>query len=328
MAVLVTGGAGYIGSHVVWNLHDRGEEVVVIDNLSTGFSDSLPKEVKVVVADVQDRQSLLELIQSADATEIIHMAGSLLVAESVIDPLMYYYNNTEASRLLIEEAVHSGIERFIFSSSAAVYGSPVEIPVTEESVLCPTSPYGWSKRMTEVMLEHALQAYPKFNYVSLRYFNVAGADPRGRCGESTESATHLIKAAVQAALGLRSHLALYGTDYQTRDGTCVRDYIHVTDLAEAHVNALERLREGERGMTLNCGYGRGFSVREIIESVKRVSGSDFKVIEQARRPGDPAAIVADPALAQEMLNWSPKWDEIDTIVEHALAWETKLRSAR
>jgi UDP-glucose 4-epimerase len=327
MTILVTGGAGYIGSHMVHMLADAGERVVVLDNLSTGFEWALPSGVPLVIGETGDQSRVAALIAEHNVDGIIHFAASIVVPDSVRDPLGYYRNNTMNSRALLEVAVNSGVRQFIFSSTAAVYGNPETSPVSEDATLMPMSPYGSSKLMTEVMLKDVGAAYD-MKYVILRYFNVAGADPKLRTGQSTIGATHLIKVAVEAALGMRAKLDVYGTDYDTPDGTCVRDYIHVMDLANAHMAALAHLRGDGDSATFNCGYGHGYSVLEVIEAVKRVSGRDFKVELAARRPGDPAMIVADPARIRMQLGWVPRFDNLDTIVEHAFAWERRLEGLR
>src|SRR3954467_10504664 len=276
MAVLVTGGAGYIGSHMVLALLDANEEVVVLDNLSTGFDWALPPEAKLVVGDMGDRELALATIREHRVEAITHFAAKIVVPDSVADPLGYYLNNTVKSRALIESAVAGGVKQFIFSSTAAVYGEPEVVPVPEDLPLNPINPYGRSKLMSEWMIADAAKAHG-FSYVILRYFNVAGADPAGRSGQSTPNATHLIKVATQAALGQRERLDVFGTDYATPDGSCLRDYIQVSDLAAAHSVALDHLRAGGESLTLNCGYGRGYSVLEVIEVVKRVSGREFEV---------------------------------------------------
>jgi UDP-glucose 4-epimerase len=327
MTILVTGGCGYIGSHMVHALADAGEPVVVLDNLSTGFRAALPKAVPLVVGDVGDGVFVADLIQSHGVTEIIHFAASIVVPDSVRDPLGYYRNNTMNARTLLEAAVQTGVRHFIFSSTAAVYGNPASVPVAEAAALAPLSPYGNSKLMTEIMLRDVAAAYP-LQFVILRYFNVAGADPQLRTGQSTVGATHLIKVAVETALGLRPHIEVFGTDYPTPDGTCIRDYIHVTDLARAHSAALAHLRNGGGNETFNCGYGHGYSVLEVIDAVKRVGGRDFAVKLSQRRPGDPAAIVADATRIRSQLGWAPQFDDLDTIVSHALAWEDRLIGVR
>jgi UDP-glucose 4-epimerase len=322
MTVLVTGGAGYIGSHTVHALVDAGERTVVLDNLSTGFDWAVPQGVALVVGETGDEQMVAHIIREHKVDAIIHFAASIVVPDSVTDPLGYYKNNTVNSRALMASAVKSGVRNFIFSSTAAVYGNPARIPVTEDTPTEPISPYGWSKLMTEIMLRDAGDAHD-LRHVILRYFNVAGADPNGRTGQSTRGATHLIKVAVEAAIGLREKLSVFGTDYPTPDGTCVRDYIHVSDLARAHLDALRHLRGGARSITLNCGYGHGFSVLEVIDTVKRVSGVDFKVEFAPRRPGDPAQIVAACDRARDILGWHPRLDDLSIIVANALAWENE-----
>ncbi len=324
MAVLVTGGAGYIGSHMVHALIDAGERVVVLDNLSTGFAWAVTRGATLVVAESGDQERIAALIAEHGVDAVIHFAASIVVPDSVRHPLAYYRNNTINSRALIETIVDCGVRHFIFSSTAAVYGNPERVPVREEDPTIPMSPYGRSKLMTELMLADAGSAHG-LRYAVLRYFNVAGADPMGRAGQSTKGATHLIKVAVETALGLRPSLSVFGTDYPTPDGTCIRDYIHVSDLVRAHCDALAYLRAGGELVTLNCGYGRGFSVLEVIEAVKRVSGVELAVELVGRRPGDPARIVAAADRARSLLNWQPQFDDLSTIVSHALAWERKLQ---
>jgi UDP-glucose 4-epimerase len=324
MPILVTGGAGYIGSHMVHELADAGERVVVLDNLSTGFDWSVAKGVPLIVGDTGDQNLVGQIIREHNVDSIVHFAAWLVVPDSVRDPLGYYKNNTANSRSLIEIAIQNGIRQFIFSSTCAVYGNPTQVPVIEDTLPEPISAYGWSKLMTEIMLRDAGMAH-NLHYVILRYFNVAGADPNCRTGQSTKNATQLIKVAVETALGLRSKLDIYGSDYPTPDGTCIRDYIHVSDLVRAHSAGLRYLRAGGASVTLNCGYGHGFSVREVIEMVKRVSGVDFKVEIASRRRGDPAQIVAAADRARAILEWTPQYDDLATIIAHALAWEQKLR---
>ena len=323
MAVLVTGGAGYIGSHMVLALLDAGEEVVVLDNLSTGFDWALPPEAKLVVGDMGDQELVGRVIGEHGVKSVAHFAAKIVVPESVADPLGYYLNNTVKSRALIEAAVSGGVEHFIFSSTAAVYGDVDTKPVGEDRPLNPMSPYGRSKLMREWMLADAAAAHG-LRYVILRYFNVAGADPHGRSGQSTANATHLIKVAAQTALGQRKHIEIYGNDYPTPDGSCLRDYIQVSDLAAAHLDALTHLRRGGESLTLNCGYGTGYSVFEVIEVVKRVSGINFDVRLSPRRAGDPAAIVAKADRIRERLGWQPRYDDLTTIVDQALRWEKAL----
>jgi len=320
MTILVTGGAGYIGSQMAYQLVDSGERVVVLDNLSTGFDWAIPPGVPAVAGDVGDARLLDALIAEHGVSAIIHFAASVVVPESVADPLRYYRNNTVNSRSLIEAAVRGGVEHFILSSTAAVYGEPDRVPIAEDAPTRPMSPYGSSKLMAEIILRDAALAHG-LRYMILRYFNVAGADPQLRTGQSTRGATHLIKVAAETALGLRPKLEIFGTDYPTPDGTCIRDYIHVGDLAAAHSDALRYLRNGGESLTLNCGYGHGFSVLEVIDAVKRAAGVDFRVEFAARRPGDPARIVAAADRARALLDWQPQFGELSTIVAHALAWE-------
>ena len=327
MAILVTGGAGYIGSQMALELVDAGESVVVLDNLSTGHRWAVAEGVPLVVGETGDQPLVTQLIRDHNIDAIIHFAASIVVPDSVRDPLGYYRNNTVNSRALIECAVNGGVRHFIFSSTAAVYGNPAAIPVPEDAATAPISPYGWSKLMTEIMLRDTSRAHD-LAHVSLRYFNVAGADPRGRAGQSSANATHLIKVAAEAALGLRGKLNVFGTDYPTPDGTCIRDYIHVSDLARAHSDALRYLRSGGSSLTLNCGYGHGFSVLEVIDTVKRMSGVNFKVEYAPRREGDPARIVAGSERARATLGWQPRFDDLPTIVTHALDWERELLRRR
>lgn len=323
MTVLVTGGAGYIGSHMVLALLDAGERVIVLDNLSTGFRWAVAGGAQFVLGDVGEEMPVRELIEEHRITDIVHFAGSVVVPESLANPLGYYHNNTCKSRTLIKAAVAAGVSRFIFSSTAAVYGNPIVSPIVESSPLAPISPYGCSKYMTELMLADVARAHD-FRYVALRYFNVAGADPAARIGQSTPHATHLIKVACETALGKRRTMEVFGTDYNTRDGTCVRDYIHVADLITAHTAALAHLRAGGNSEVFNCGYSRGYSVFEVIHAVKRISGRDFDVRIAPRRSGDPASIVADSTKIRAVLDWLPAYDDLDSIVEHALAWEEHL----
>lgn len=324
MAVLVTGGAGYIGSHMVLALIDAGhEEVVVLDDLSTGFDWALPPEVTLVRGDVADQTLVAETIRRHNIDALAHFAAKIVVPDSVSDPLGYYLANTVKSRALIEAAIGAGVRHVIFSSTAAVYGEPSVVPVPEDLTPNPINPYGRSKLMTEWMLEDAARAHG-ISTVVLRYFNVAGADPRGRTGQSTPNATHLIKVATQAALGRRERLEVFGTDYPTPDGSCLRDYIQVSDLAQAHLVALNHLRRGGESLTLNCGYGRGYSVLEVIDVVKSVSGVDFPVKLSPRRPGDPSRIIAGADRIRAELGWVPQHDDLREIVTQALAWEDAL----
>jgi len=325
MSVLVTGGAGYIGSHMVLELLDNGEKPVVIDDLSTGFRWAVPADVPFIEGDISDGPLVERVLREHKVDAIVHFAARIVVPDSVADPLGYYLANTMKTRNLLEAAVRAEVPHFVFSSTAAVYGNPPVNPVSEDSAPNPMSPYGMSKLMSEIMLRDTSIAHG-LRYIVLRYFNVAGADPQGRTGQSTPNATHLIKVACQAALGHRPHMDVFGTDYETRDGTCVRDYIHVTDLVRAHVLALRHLRADADGasLMLNCGYGQGHSVLEVIESVKRVSGVDFDVNLVPRRPGDPAKIVAAADRIRHALGWVPVHDDLDTIVSQALAWEENL----
>lgn len=323
MSVLVTGGAGYIGSHMVLALADAGENVTVLDNLSTGVRTAVDTRAELVEGDIGDAELVRSTIKRKNITDVVHFAGSIVVPESVSDPLKYYANNTAKTRSLIECCVKENVPRFVFSSTAAVYGSPEQVPVTEDVQLNPMSPYGRSKLMSEWMLQDVSAAH-ELNYVVLRYFNVAGADPAGRSGQSTKDATHLIKVAVQTALGIRDHMKIFGDDYATLDGTGVRDYIHVSDLISAHEAAVKYLRSGGNSLTANCGYGHGSSVKQVIDAVERVAGKKIDARLDARRAGDPAEIVADAGLAQRILGWTPEHDDLDEIVRDAYRWESKL----
>ena len=326
--VLVTGGAGYIGSHAVLALLDNGWPVAVIDNLTTGFRFAVPDAAAFYEGDIADAELLATIIAEQQVGAVMHFAGSIVVPESVEDPLKYYHNNTAKSRNLIDAVVKAGVPHFIFSSTAATYGVPEVEAVREDTPQQPINPYGWSKLMTEQMLSDVSAAHD-LNYCALRYFNVAGADPKGRTGQSTAGATHLIKVAVEAALGKRSHVSVFGTDFETPDGTGVRDYIHVSDLAAAHVHALEALMvEPSQSLTMNCGYGRGFSVLEVLDAVDRVTNMKIERHLEGRRAGDPASLVSDPSFIQSTLPWTPAHDDLDTIVSHALAWERKLAELR
>ena len=326
--VLVTGGAGYIGSHAVLALRDAGWPVAVIDNLTAGFRFAVPEDVAFYEGDIEDAALLARIFAEQGTQAVMHFAGSIVVPESVENPLKYYHNNTVKSRALIEAAVAAGVPHVIFSSTAATYGIPEVSPVTEDTPRRPINPYGWSKLMTEQMLADTAAAHP-LNYCALRYFNVAGADPQGRSGQSTAGATHLIKVAVEAALGKRDSVAVFGTDYATPDGTGVRDYIHVSDLAAAHVLALEALiADPARSLIMNCGYGRGFSVLEVLDAVDRVTNRRIERVLAGRRAGDPDSLISDPSLLRATLPWRPQHDKLDEIVAHALAWERKLSDMR
>ena len=324
MTVLVTGGAGYIGSHMVWALLDAGEDVVVVDRLSTGFDWAVAPEAKLIPADVADTGAITEIIRDHGIEAIVHFAGSISVPDSIADPLGYYQNNTANSLALVQAAIETGVRKLVFSSTAAVYGSPEgDGPVAETTPTVPQSPYGRSKLMTEMMLADAAAAHD-FRYAALRYFNVSGADPLGRTGQSTRGAINLIKVATEAAMGKRDGIEVFGTDYPTRDGTCIRDFIHVTDLVAAYLDALTYLRSGGDSLSANCGYGRGYSVREVLDSVRRLSGRDFDIRLGARREGDIITSVADSTRARTVLGWKPQHDDIDEIVGSALAWEAAL----
>jgi UDP-glucose 4-epimerase len=321
MTVMVTGGAGYIGSHAVLALLDAGREVVVVDNLVTGFDWAVDPRATLIRCDVADEGRVRAAIRGHHVDAIMHFAGSIVVPESVADPLKYYRNNTAASRSLIESAVAEGVPRFIFSSTAATYGTPTKVPIVESDPTVPINPYGMSKLMTEAMLCDVAAAHP-LDYCALRYFNVAGADPQGRSGQSTAGATHLIKVAVEAATGKRGHVSVFGTDFDTPDGTGVRDYIHVSDLAAAHVAALGLLEaQPGRSHILNAGYGRGFSVNEVLDAVDRVTNMDVERRYEGRRAGDPAALVADNAAILATVDWTPQRDDLSVIIADALAWE-------
>lgn len=322
--VLVTGGCGYIGSHAVLALRDRGWPVVVVDNLCTGFRWAIPDEVPFEQADIGDQLAMDAILRRHGIGAILHFAGSVVVPESVENPLKYYRNNTANSRSLIESAVGAGVRHFIFSSTAATYGIPETVPVAEDAPQKPINPYGMSKLMTEIMLADVAAAHP-INFCALRYFNVAGADPDGRTGQSTVGATHLLKVAVEAALGRRSHVSIFGTDYDTPDGTGVRDYIHVSDLADAHVLMLDKLvSEPGRSFKLNCGYRNGYSVKQVLDAVDRITNMKIERRIEGRRPGDPDQIIADNRRLLETVSWQPRYNDLDEIVRHALAWERNL----
>ena len=323
MSILVTGGAGYIGSHMVHALIDKGESVVVVDDLSTGYRWSVPREAEFFLCDIGDIASISRIFRTYDIEAIIHFAGSIVVDESVSQPTYYYHNNTSNTRNLAECAIRFGINKFIFSSTAAVYGECQNTLIDELSLTNPISPYGRSKLMSEWILSDISKAH-EFATVILRYFNVAGADPYGRSGQSNPASTHLIKAAVQASLGIREALNVYGNDYPTKDGTCIRDYIQVTDLIDAHINALDYLREGGDNLVCNVGYQCGYSVYEVINTVKDISGIDFEVKSCPRRNGDAPSIIASNALIMNELGWSPKYNNLNEIVKQAYAWEKKL----
>lgn len=326
MATLITGAAGYIGSHMVLELLDRGEDVIVLDSLVTGFRSAVPAKAVFVTGDVGDRELVSRVLRDHKIEAVAHFAASTVVPESVSDPLGYYANNTLKTHALISEVVKAGVPRFVFSSTAAVYGTTKTAQVDEKAPTTPESPYGWSKFMSEQILRDAAEAHG-LSVAVLRYFNVAGADPHQRAGQSTPRATHLIKVCVQAALGLREGVEVFGNDFNTPDGTGVRDYIHVSDLVNAHVLALDALAAKPGTLLVNCGYGRGFSVLEVIDAVKRISRSNFPVKISPRRPGDLPAVVADVTQLRSKMGWKPRFESLDTIVDHALAWE-KIASAK
>ena len=322
--ILVTGGAGYIGSHAVLAFLEAGHRVVVVDDLSTGRREAVPDGVPLIEGDVGDSEFIDHLIRDHGIGVVVHFAGSIVVPESVTDPLAYYRNNTAASRTLIEACVKGGVGRFIFSSTAAVYGRPSATPVSETAPTVPINPYGTSKLVTEWILRDTATAHD-FTYVALRYFNVAGADPAGRAGQSTPNATHLIKIASEAATGQRDRIEIFGEDYDTPDGTCIRDYIHVTDLAAAHVDALRHLTDGGDSLVLNCGYGRGYSVREVLDTVEKTAGCSLNIYSAPRRGGDPVSLVADAREIRKRFGWRPRYDNLGLIVRTAIDWERKLR---
>jgi len=322
-SVLVTGGAGYIGSHTVLQLVARGERVVVLDDLSTGFRQAV-RDVPLVEGNMGNRKLVDQLLAEHNVDTIVHFAAHTIVPESVADPLKYYCNNTAATRSLLEAANHAGVKHFVFSSTAAVYGIPAGGVASEETPTAPINPYGTSKLMSEWMLRDLCAVTP-LRSVVLRYFNVAGSDTQGRIGQSTRKATLLVKAAVEAAVGKRSHLSIFGTDFPTPDGTGVRDYIHVEDLATAHLNALDYLRAGGASITANCGYGHGYSVREVLSSVEKISGVKLDIREEPRRAGDPPALIAKAEKARQILGWKPQLDDIDIIVRTSLDWEKRLQ---
>lgn len=322
-SILVTGGAGYIGSHAILGFQAAGYTPVVIDNLTTGRRQAVPKQVKFIEGNSGDQDLVQSVIEENAIEAVIHFAGSIVAPESVVNPLKYYFNNTCVSRSLIEACVKTGVRHFIYSSTALVYGLENEMPLREESLIAPANPYGTSKLVTEWILRDAASSH-EFNYAALRYFNVAGADPDGRAGQSTSEATHLIKVGCQAAIGIRDHLELFGEDYDTPDGTCIRDYVHVTDLVDAHVRALDYLKNSRENLTLNCGYGRGFSVREVLKVIENHIGRPLDIRPGPRRPGDPPRLVSDSSKLCQKLGWRPRYDNLEIIVRTALEWERGL----
>jgi UDP-glucose 4-epimerase len=322
-AILITGGAGYIGSHVLLQLQERGERVVALDNLYTGFRQAV-RDAPLIVGEVGDRQLLERVLREHDVDTVMHFAANTIVPESVRDPLKYYGNNTCATRSLLEACMQHGVRQLVFSSTAAVYGVPPGGIATEDMALVPINPYGTSKLMSEWILRD-LAAVSDFRYVSLRYFNVAGSDTQARIGQATRHATLLIKIACEAIVGKRPHVSIYGTDYDTPDGTGVRDYVHVEDLASAHIDALDYLRRGGSTAVCNCGYGHGYSVREVLQSVQRVAGQPLVIREEARREGDPPTLVARAERIRSLLGWVPRLDQLDVIVESSLRWEEKFK---
>ncbi len=321
MTILITGGAGYIGGHTVLALIDRGEIPIVLDDLSTGSRAAVPPDVPLVVGDIGDSELVSRLIQDHKIDAVLHFAAKIIVPQSVADPLGYYLNNTVKTHSLLQAVVRTNVKYFVFSSSAAVYGNPNFTPVNETAAPAPLSPYGRSKLMSEQML-HDVSVACDLRYVTLRYFNVAGADPAGRHGQATPGATHLIKVALETALHRHSHISIYGSDYPTPDGTCIRDYVHVSDLAQAHLVALDHLRNGRESLTLNCGYGRGYSVREVLGAVRKVTATNFEIRQAPRRAGDPASIVANSDQLMR-LGWKPKFDNLPVMIQHAFNWEKR-----
>ncbi|MCC5860058.1 MAG: UDP-glucose 4-epimerase GalE [Ectothiorhodospiraceae bacterium] len=325
-SILVTGGAGYIGSHVVKQLGDRGEHIIVLDDLSTGFAEAVTHG-KLVVGNTGDRALVAELLRRHNIDTVMHFAAHTIVPESVADPLKYYGNNTCATRNLLDCCRQAGVKHFIFSSTAAVYGIPQGGIAREDSPTAPINPYGSSKLMSEWMLRD-LSAASDMRHVALRYFNVAGCDPEGRIGQSTRKATLLVKVACEAAVGIRPRVSIFGTDYDTPDGTGVRDYIHVEDLADAHLKALDHLRKGGESATLNCGYGHGYSVREVLDMVQEVNGRPLDIREEPRRAGDPPTLIAEAERIRTLLGWEPRYDDLREIVRTSLEWERKLADSR
>ena len=321
MKILITGGAGYIGSHVLKALGSGNHDITIYDNLSTGFREAITSG-ELVVGDLAEKEKLDKLFADKKFEAVLHFAGSIVVPDSVSDPIFYYQNNTINSHFLLSLCAKYKVHKFIFSSTAAVYGMPEDGVCREDSELKPINPYGQSKLMTEHMLKDLAFA-SDFRYVALRYFNVSGADPEGRIGQSFPKATHLIKVACETACGKREKIDLFGTDYNTKDGSCVRDYIHVSDLADAHVKALEYLGKGGKSEVLNCGYGHGYSVKEVISRVKEITGVDFKVNEVPRRPGDPGSLTSEASRISKVIGWKPQYNDLNIIIKSAYEWEKK-----
>ena len=322
--VLVTGGAGYIGSHTTMALSDSGYTVVVLDDLSTGNQDVIPSDCAFIKGNAGDQTLVTKIVREHKIDAVIHFAGSIIVEESVSNPLKYYSNNTMVSRNLIETCVNENIKHFIFSSTAAVYGNPIKVPVMESDQLAPINPYGHSKAMTEQVLKDVSQC-TSLNYIALRYFNVSGADPQGRSGQIIKQATHLIKVACELAVGKREGMTIFGNDYDTADGTCVRDYIHVSDLADVHVRALQYLQSNNNeSRVLNCGYGKGYSVKEVLDTLQKIIGESLNISQGGRRAGDPALLIADNSLLRSLMDWTPKYNNLENIVRDALEWEKRL----
>lgn len=321
--VLVTGGAGYIGSHAMLALNDAGYGVVVLDDLSTGNSEVVPAEIPFIKGNAGDQPLVARIIRDHGVDAIMHFAGSIIVEESMSDPLKYYRNNTQVSRNLIESCVNEGVNAFIFSSTAAVYGNPEKVPVMESARLAPINPYGYSKAMTEQILKDVSLCTP-LRYIALRYFNVSGADPQGRSGQIIRQATHLIKVACEVAVGKREGMTIFGNDYDTPDGTCVRDYIHVSDLADVHVRALDYLYKTNESRVLNCGYGKGYSVKEVLDTLQAIINKSLNISQGERRAGDPAQLIADNRLLCSLMEWTPAYNSLETIINDALKWERKL----
>ena len=328
MTILVTGGAGYIGSHMILALVDRGCAPLVVDDLSTGFAWAVPDKATMIIADAGDEETMTALMREHKVKTLMHFAAKVIVAESIIDPLGYYMANTVNTRNIISSCVRAGVKNVILSSTAAVYGNPVSVaPIHESALIQPMSPYGTSKIMSEIILQDSARAHD-LRYVVLRYFNVAGADPDCRSGQSSMQATHLIKIAMEAAVGIRKEVEIFGTDYNTKDGTCIRDYIHVMDLVDAHICALNYIDNGGENIILNCGYGHGFSVMDVLKTVVEISGKQFLIRRVGRRPGDPEKIVADSTALRSRLGWTPRYNDLATIIAHSLAWERVLPTRR